>query len=62
MPHANDPLVPAPRSGAQLPCVKCGQAMRLVSIEPHLRFHNLDIQNFVCVCGAANSAVVARIE
>ena len=36
--------------------------MRLVSLEPHERFLNLDIQNFVCDCGETMSAVVARRE
>jgi len=36
--------------------------MHLVGTEQHQRFHNLDIQNFACACGATTSAVVARIE
>ena len=61
MPYENDPLVPAARPSVELHCVKCGQAMRLVSIEPHPRFHNLDIHDFVCACGEDASAVVALI-
>jgi hypothetical protein len=60
MPH--DTPVPPPRRDAVFGCVQFGRAMRLVSIEPHQRFHNLDIQNFVCTCGATMSAVIARIE
>lgn len=60
MPH--DTPVPPPRRGTELRCVKCGRAMHLVSIEQHQRFHNLDIQNFVCDCGVTTSAVVARRE
>ena len=62
MPHENDTPVPPRQPDAQFRCVTCGQGMNLVSIEPHARFHNLDIRNFVCECGATASAVVARSE
>ena len=42
------------------PCPKCGQPMRLTSIEPHARYKNLETRTFDCDCGATASDVVAR--
>jgi hypothetical protein len=41
-------------------CEGCGKQMRLVSIEPHDRYTDLDSRNFVCFCGAGTSDTVAR--
>lgn len=42
-------------------CPECGRPMRLVSIEPHDRFTNLDVRNFVCECGATTADIVQRV-
>ena len=44
----------------QKPCPKCGQPMRLASVEPHHQFTNLDIRHFVCDCGGTFSDIVQR--
>jgi hypothetical protein len=49
------PLIKGPE------CPQCGHEMRLASIEPHERFHNLDYRNFACDCGKTTSDVVARL-
>jgi hypothetical protein len=41
-------------------CEDCGKQMRLVSIEPHDRYTDLDSRNFICFCGAATSDTVVR--
>lgn len=50
----------APGVAKQLPCPKCGQPMRLASVEPHHQFTNLDVRHFVCDCGGAVSDIVQR--
>ncbi len=44
----------------QMPCPKCGQPMRLTSVEPHDRFTNLDVRHFACDCGGTVSDIVQR--
>jgi hypothetical protein len=34
--------------------------LRLITIEPHERYTNLDIRNFACDCGFTKSDAVAR--
>jgi hypothetical protein len=41
-------------------CPKCGQPMRLASVEPHRQFTNLDVREFVCDCGGTISDIVQR--
>jgi len=43
-------------------CSRCGHAMRLLALEPHIKFRSLDIQKFGCECGASLTVSVARIE
>lgn len=48
---------------AVLRCRKCREAMHLTSIEPHVRFQNIDAQNFTCDgCGSTESFLVARMD
>jgi hypothetical protein len=44
-----------------MPCPKCGQPMRLTSVEPHHQFTNLDVRHFGCDCGGTTSDVVQRV-
>jgi len=39
----------------QKPCPKCGQPMRLTSVEPHHQFTNLDIRQFVAIAAARSA-------
>src|SRR5215210_201409 len=56
-----DPL--RPETALKLPiCPACGDEMRVTTIEPHMRFRNLDIRSFQCACGMTTSDVVARAE
>jgi hypothetical protein len=34
--------------------------MRLVTVEPHLRYSNIDVQNYSCDCGHNEDFFVAR--
>jgi len=34
--------------------------MRFATVEPHMRFSNLDVRSFVCDCGETASDVVVR--
>ena len=43
-------------------CTACGHLMRLVLIEPHEHFSNLDNRHFVCSCGATADYVVTHSE
>jgi len=36
--------------------------MRLVSIEPHLNYKNLDQRTYACECGESANNLVARID
>jgi len=36
--------------------------MRFATVEPHVRFSNLDVRNFVCECGETASDVVVRFS
>jgi hypothetical protein len=62
----NDPANPANLARLSMivspACDVCGAGMRLVSIEPHERYTNLDSREFVCDCGANISDTVARIS
>jgi hypothetical protein len=56
--------VPPPKPGRppQWPiCAACGQEMNLVTVEPHVRYGNLDVRNFACSCGETASDIVARV-
>jgi hypothetical protein len=35
--------------------------LRVISIEPHDKYRNLDVRNFACDCGLTTSDVFARI-
>jgi hypothetical protein len=56
--------VPPPKSATppiQWPaCPACGEMLRLITIEPHERYTNLDVRNFACDCGFTKSDAVAR--
>jgi hypothetical protein len=57
--------LPPPKSpgppAIKLPlCPTCGDEMRLTTLEPHVRFKNLDVGNFECGCGKTASDVIAR--
>ena len=41
-------------------CFACMKPMRFATVEPHFRFSNLDVRNFVCDCGETASDVVVR--
>ena len=64
MPRIHDPPAQSPGSPPiKSPrCPACGDTMRFTSLEPHERFTNIDIRNFVCDCGATTSDAVARLE
>jgi hypothetical protein len=36
--------------------------MRFATVEPHTRFAQLDVRNFVCDCGETASDVVVRFR
>jgi hypothetical protein len=59
--HQPDPLSPPPRSSAPA-CDACGKPMRLVSVEPYLRYTNIDLCHFLCECGNGDGFFVARAE
>ena len=41
-------------------CPACGCELRVVSIEPHHKYRNLDVRNFACDCGLTTSDLFAR--
>jgi hypothetical protein len=41
-------------------CFACMKPMRFATVEPHVRFSNLEVRNFVCDCGEIASDVVVR--
>jgi hypothetical protein len=42
-------------------CPKCGQPMKLTSIETHPRFTNMDARNYTCEhCGETETFLVMR--
>jgi len=46
---------------ARLPlCFACMKLMRFATVEPHTRFSQLDVRNFICDCGETASDVVVR--
>ena len=53
--HSSPP--PAPHV---LLCRRCGERMRLVSIEPLFHYTNLDEHTYICECGEDVSNLVAR--
>ncbi len=64
MPHL--PALPAPPVPT-LPkgrvCPSCNAPMRLVTVEPHPLYLNIDIHDYACDCGHNGSFVVAtRID
>jgi hypothetical protein len=62
MPSPSEPNQLPPASPFQAPaCVKCGEPMTLVRIEPHDRFTNLDAHTYECACGWRMAAAVARL-
>jgi hypothetical protein len=36
------------------------KVMRFATVEPHIRFSQLDVRNFICDCGETASDVVVR--
>jgi len=59
--HAVHSQHPSLHSTVQM-CAECSRKMRLVSVEPHARYRNLDTRNIACECGATHSDAVARPE
>lgn len=43
-------------------CFACMKPMRFATVEPHIRFAQLDVRNFVCECGETASDVVVRFR
>ena len=41
-------------------CPSCGSTLRVISIEPHDKYRNLDVRNFACDCGLTTSDTFAR--
>jgi hypothetical protein len=41
-------------------CSACKATMRLVTIEPHPRYLNIDVQNYSCDCGHSEDFLVAH--
>jgi hypothetical protein len=58
-PHRPDHSSP-PRAPQVLLCPRCGERMRLVSIEPLFHYTNLDEHTYICECGEDVSNLVAR--
>jgi hypothetical protein len=59
LPAHPSPPFPAPLTNG-LVCSACKAPMRLVTIEPHPRYANIDVQNYACVCGHNEDFLVAR--
>jgi hypothetical protein len=56
--RSNDP---PERPAARYPdCPHCKEPMRLLRIQPHPRFVNLDERFFACTCGEEVSDLLAR--
>ena len=54
---------PASTLTARLPlCFACMKQMRFATVEPHIRFAQLDVRHFVCDCGETASDVVVRFR
>jgi hypothetical protein len=52
---------PSVRVMPQLPAFSsCSAPMRLVTVEPHPRYLNIDIHNYSCDCGHNEDFVVAH--
>jgi hypothetical protein len=51
------PALPVPNGRA---CSSCSAPMRLVTVEPHPRYLNIDIHNYSCDCGHNQDFVVAH--
>jgi hypothetical protein len=58
VPAPLSPPFPAPPNGHA--CSACKAAMRLVTIEPHPRYLNIDVQNYSCDCGHSEDFLVAH--
>jgi len=43
-------------------CFACMKQMHFATVEPHIRFSQLDVRNFVCDCGETASDVVVRFR
>ena len=59
--------VPPPKSWERPPtlwpsCPACGCMLRVVSIEPHHKYRNIDVRNFECDCGLTTSDLFTRSE
>lgn len=50
----------SPLAGRLPLCFACMKQMRFETVEPHVRFAQLDVRNFVCDCGETASDVVVR--
>jgi hypothetical protein len=53
---------PSPLTTGLPMCFACMKVMRFAAVEPHFRFSNLDVRNFVCDCGETASDVVVRFD
>jgi hypothetical protein len=61
MPQPHRPTSPPPQPLVRAPvCKTCNTPMKLVLIEPHDRYTNLDEWTYNCECGAQASQFVTR--
>ena len=63
MPRTNLPAPPSSPPPAVINrhvCAYCSKPMRLVTVEPHPRYRNIDIHNYGCDCGHNEDFVVAH--